>query len=240
MNKRTQRKKRTYNFHRRKGEKYFRGHTTSQDENSITELTWKEAFFNTKHFFFMLLGFIKNRKTSLDTVITQNVFHFKTYIISFLVFTITGSLGPLLYLLTGGSKYFNNWYIALLPVLGTCICLGIIYTLKAVLHFFWNKHRFAVRKNLYIKYLLIPLICTPLAWLVYPIKHVFPAWEQHVFIVAFVITAYISIRVLLHNKSEFFRKRDCYIGILLTAVPYYTVFFYMHAISAFVVHLFKL
>jgi len=208
-------------------------------EEPIIVLNHKEVILKAWQLFLSLIKFMIKPKQRLYVIAEQNQYDLYAYLICYLLAYIPAYLGIFIYIMMGGYKYFNIWYLLLMPttslLFGLLLMLSILYGVYLI----WERKIFNVRKNIYMKYLIIFYLLIPAAWLSFPLKYFWPVWQNHVFYLALIISIFIFVRGIIY-KVECFKRGSLIIGYILTALPYFVVFFFLPQVSMYFVRVMRL
>ncbi len=215
---------------------------TNKQTNSIEPLynsTWNEILPRALTLL-KKIGSLVLSKEKIEEITSETVYDAKTYILSFIILSLVSSVGVIIYGLWGGANYFNNWYLALMPIMSIITATILFLLTTAILYYFISLNKvFTQNKNRLFKYIIIVFIPSQLAWLFYPIKLNWPALNRHVSIISFIILCFMSI-LILRQKPEKIKTKTLLFGIVLLSIPYYTLLFFNQEMAAFIVRLFGL
>lgn len=213
------------------------------NKNSYTDNSPAEPLFRTAQGAFLreTLGFLlyvlKNPisiVTNPGKLVENERLGFGAYLAVYVLMFVLGSLGMVAYILLGGSNYFNLYYLILQPLLALVVGLVLFMTFALVLKFLWNRRSFTKQKNDFLKYVILMYLFTPLAWLAFPLKSVFPAWRSHTVIVAALIVSYFYFAIV-KRSSRFFSKSGFLKTFILLAPPYFAGLYYVPDAAAYVI-----
>ncbi|MCE9599207.1 MAG: hypothetical protein K8S54_14685 [Spirochaetia bacterium] len=167
-------------------------------------------------------------------IVEQQEAPLRAYLLSYGAFYLVALIGMTTYGLLGGFKYFNPRYLLLIPTMG--FLGGLLVFGAAYLTVYYLKDERGLTRNKigYLKYLVLCFLLCPAAYLIYPLKLAFPAWNLHCFFPQLVVSLLIAARVY-QRGSQYFKKQAFVNGFILAAIPYFAVQFFSADMAAFVV-----
>jgi hypothetical protein len=235
----TSRKKRKGYVYRQRGAPKPKIERRKKTFGTIQPVSWKESVLNVKNLFPELFKVIIKLGEGIDDLAEKENFTRRTYLFLYAILFLAAFTGMFIFGLSGGHNYFNPWYIYLVPILLVIFWTIIAYTFNYMFYFFWERGRFKIRKIILLKEFLIIYAITPLLWFLYPLKIIWPRWENHIFYLSVIVSLFLFIMVFIKG-SKFFRKSDLIRGLVLAAIPYYAVLYFLPRLSEYCVRLFRL
>jgi len=185
---------------------------------------------------FMLM--VKPRR-SLFSLIEDLSHSRQTYLFTYLAFSILGILSMSIYVFFGGRRYFNPRYLFLMPVVTALVGIFLLSIFQASINAYWRYYGLRHGNLVFFRLLTVPMMLTPFAWIIYPIKFAFPEWELHVSYLALGIWLYFIFRILFDKKLPNYHGRII-IWLMIYGASYFVTFFYLSDISSELVRIFHL
>jgi hypothetical protein len=168
-----------------------------------------------------------------------NVYRRRAYYLAYTVIGLGAMLGPVSYYAFWGHNYFNGWFLFLGPALTFLTFVVSLACFHLGVYFLWGQPGFFARKVAYLKHMYVWLAYTPLAWLVYPLRAIWPGFENPAFWVSFPLVFYFLWRVTRRGERVF-RKRELAAGIMASGVPYFVILLFHPELARFIVRLLEL